>query len=259
MFSNDPYVHEMYKKLLGDNVHWQDREAWIYSKNVYTRYPFQGSLYGLPPDVIKECIVGRHRGPVRVIERSPPEADGQRLTPTGTANGNAAGTANGHGKSSRSGAARRRTAKPSRITDCCGDGVAESTVALMRSRERGGERSAARCRAGRGTSRSSSTRCGARASRSTSPSRTTARSGRCRSTEMETSWLGGRVPMPDLEEMIDGALRPVAEADGAERPLRLPAARRLPGAHGRLPAAAARRDCGCNARVTRVVAVGAHS
>src|SRR5436853_1157942 len=58
MFSNDPYVHEMYKMLLGDNVHWQDREAWIYSKNVYTRYPFQGALYGLPPDVIKECIVG---------------------------------------------------------------------------------------------------------------------------------------------------------------------------------------------------------
>jgi protoporphyrinogen oxidase len=31
---------------------------------------------------------------------------------------------------------------------------------------------------------------------------------------METSWLGGRVPMPDLEEMIDGALRPVAKPQG---------------------------------------------
>ena len=58
MFSNDPYVHELYEKLLGDNIHWQDREAWIYSKNVYTRYPFQGALYGLPPEVLKECIVG---------------------------------------------------------------------------------------------------------------------------------------------------------------------------------------------------------
>src|SRR5215216_1183668 len=58
MFSNDPYIHEMYQILLGDNVHWQDREAWIYSKQVYTRYPFQGALYGLPPAVIKECIVG---------------------------------------------------------------------------------------------------------------------------------------------------------------------------------------------------------
>jgi len=40
MFSNDPYVHEMYQLLLCDNVHWQDREAWIYSKDIYTRYPF---------------------------------------------------------------------------------------------------------------------------------------------------------------------------------------------------------------------------
>src|SRR4029079_10777839 len=58
LFSNDPYVHDLYRKLLGDNVHWQDREAWIWSKSVYTRYPFQGALYGLPPQVIKECIVG---------------------------------------------------------------------------------------------------------------------------------------------------------------------------------------------------------
>ncbi len=33
-------------------------------------------------------------------------------------------------------------------------------------------------------------------------------------TEMETSWLGGRVPLPDLGEMIDGALRPVPKPMG---------------------------------------------
>src|SRR4029434_7818298 len=32
--------------------------------------------------------------------------------------------------------------------------------------------------------------------------------------EMDTSWLGGRVPLPDLEEMIDGALRPVPKPMG---------------------------------------------
>ncbi len=58
MFSNDAYVQQLYKILLGDNVHWQNREAWVYSKGVHTRYPFQGALYGLPPNVIKECIVG---------------------------------------------------------------------------------------------------------------------------------------------------------------------------------------------------------
>ena len=58
MFSNDDYVQKLYKILLGNNVHWQNREAWVYSKGVHTRYPFQGALYGLPPNVIKECIVG---------------------------------------------------------------------------------------------------------------------------------------------------------------------------------------------------------
>src|SRR5690606_8947095 len=33
-------------------------------------------------------------------------------------------------------------------------------------------------------------------------------------TEMETSWLGGRVPLPDLGEIIDGALQPVAKPMG---------------------------------------------
>ncbi len=32
--------------------------------------------------------------------------------------------------------------------------------------------------------------------------------------EMETSWLGGRVPQPNLEEMIDGALQPVPKPQG---------------------------------------------
>jgi UDP-galactopyranose mutase len=32
--------------------------------------------------------------------------------------------------------------------------------------------------------------------------------------EMETSWLGGRVPLPNLEEMIEGALHPVARPMG---------------------------------------------
>jgi UDP-galactopyranose mutase len=31
---------------------------------------------------------------------------------------------------------------------------------------------------------------------------------------METSWLGGRVPLPDLSEMIEGALRPVPKPMG---------------------------------------------
>ena len=48
MFSNDPYVHELYELLLGDNIHWQNREAWIFSHGVHTRYPFQSALSGYP-------------------------------------------------------------------------------------------------------------------------------------------------------------------------------------------------------------------
>lgn len=56
-FKND-YVKQLVFKLLGSNLHQVARNSWIYSKAVYTRYPFQTNLYGLPPEVIKECIVG---------------------------------------------------------------------------------------------------------------------------------------------------------------------------------------------------------
>ena len=59
IFTNDSYISDVvYPMLLGYNLHWQFREAWVYSKGVYTRYPFQASTYGLPPDVVKECILG---------------------------------------------------------------------------------------------------------------------------------------------------------------------------------------------------------
>ena len=59
LFTNDPYISDvMIPMLLGDNLHWQYREAWVYSKGVFTRYPFQAGTYGLPPAVVKECILG---------------------------------------------------------------------------------------------------------------------------------------------------------------------------------------------------------
>jgi protoporphyrinogen oxidase len=59
LFTNEAYVKDtLYPMLLGDNIHWQHREAWIYSKHVYTRYPFQAATYGLPVEVVKECVLG---------------------------------------------------------------------------------------------------------------------------------------------------------------------------------------------------------
>jgi len=46
------------KKLLGKNLFLQKRKAWVYSKRTYTKYPFQANIYGLSPQVIKECLAG---------------------------------------------------------------------------------------------------------------------------------------------------------------------------------------------------------
>ena len=119
-------------------------------------------------------------------------------------------------------------------TACKADGDAASTARLQPAPSAG---STAHNGAAPRTSRSSSTRCGAPGIAKHFAIPYNRKLWAVPLTEMETSWLGGRVPLPDLEEMIEGALSPVAQADGAQRPLRLPAARRLPGADGRLPAA----------------------
>jgi protoporphyrinogen oxidase len=54
----DESIRKLVMELLGDNIHYVARNSWIFSKGVYTRYPFQTNLHGLPPDVIKECILG---------------------------------------------------------------------------------------------------------------------------------------------------------------------------------------------------------
>ena len=52
------YTHDLVKKLLGDNLAQHHRSAWVYSHNRYIRYPFQANLWGLPPRVIQECLLG---------------------------------------------------------------------------------------------------------------------------------------------------------------------------------------------------------
>ena len=183
MFSNDPYVHQLYRKLLGDNVHWQNREAWIYSKQVYTRYPFQGALFGLPPDVLKECIVGAI------------ESRFGRLKEPAAAKAAANSSSVCVGKAES-------------ITDCCADGVAESTAPLAMAWPSGASSSEPKNFEefiykvwGAGVAKHFAIPYNRKL-------------WAVPLQEMETSWLGGRVPMPDLEEMIEGALRPVAKPQG---------------------------------------------
>jgi UDP-galactopyranose mutase len=181
MFSNDPYVRKMYKLLLGDNVHWQDREAWIYSKGVYTRYPFQGALYGLPPEVITECLVGAVEARFGALKDS------------------TAGPRPMSGSSPSS-------CKAESITDCCADGISESQVPLVlpsRARQTPASNFEEFIHQTWGKGIAKHFALPYNRKLWAVPLST-----------METSWLGGRVPLPDLAEMIDGALRPVAKPMG---------------------------------------------
>jgi protoporphyrinogen oxidase/glycosyltransferase involved in cell wall biosynthesis len=186
MFSNDPYVHQMYEKLLGDNVHWQDREAWIYSHDVYTRYPFQQALYGLPPAVLKECIVGAIEarfGPLKEPAPAKPAIPARAAAPKANLGCDP---------------------KAESITDCCADGIAESTAPLVHLDVAGRHARAAEPQNfeefihrvwGAGVAKHFAIPYNRKL-------------WAVPLNEMETSWLGGRVPMPNLEEMIEGALQP---------------------------------------------------
>ena len=197
MFSNEPYVHELYELLLKGNVHWQNREAWIYSKNVYTRYPFQGALYGLPPEVIKECVVGAIEARFGPLKNSP-----KRVADTnGQTNGNGPLPSISDGEK-----VARKARAPcdgGDVEDCCGDGVMESTSPLGIA----ADSSPANFEDfiyqvwGNGIAKHFAIPYNRKL-------------WAVPLSEMETSWLGGRVPMPDLEEVIEGALQPTAKPMG---------------------------------------------
>jgi UDP-galactopyranose mutase len=91
MFSKDPYVLELYELLLGSNLHWQDRDAWIYSKGGYSRYPFHSGLHGLPPEVIKECIVGAIEARFGSLNKAPALQQGMIPTAANACDGAADG------------------------------------------------------------------------------------------------------------------------------------------------------------------------
>jgi UDP-galactopyranose mutase len=200
MFSNDSYVHELYRLLLGDNVHWQDREAWIFSKDVYTRYPFQGALYGLPPEVIKECLVGAIEARFGSLKAPapPPVAKPSR-------NGDGNGVhKNGNGADGTHKNGNGQACKPGHIRDCCADGILESTARLGQGNGDGKPRNFEEFIYqvwGTGIAKHFAIPYNKKL-------------WAVPLTEMETSWLGGRVPLPDLEEMIEGALKPVPKPMG---------------------------------------------
>lgn len=54
----DPYTKKLVGDLLGDQMARVERKARIFSNGALTRFPFQANLYGLPPEVANECLLG---------------------------------------------------------------------------------------------------------------------------------------------------------------------------------------------------------
>lgn len=52
------YTKQLIQRLLPEQYHMLGRQAYIYTHGRYVNYPFQANLYGLPPEVVKECIMG---------------------------------------------------------------------------------------------------------------------------------------------------------------------------------------------------------
>lgn len=53
-----PTIRGFVETVLGGNLESRARRARIYSKGVYTHYPFQANTFGLPAEVVAECVNG---------------------------------------------------------------------------------------------------------------------------------------------------------------------------------------------------------
>ncbi|MCW4051481.1 MAG: FAD-dependent oxidoreductase [Candidatus Bathyarchaeota archaeon] len=58
LFTRDEYAKNLFFSLLGDNVHTQERQAYIYMEDTFVKYPFEVNLHPLPKRIIEECIQG---------------------------------------------------------------------------------------------------------------------------------------------------------------------------------------------------------
>ena len=53
----NPEFKKRILRILEGNIEYRERDAWIFSNTVFTRYPFQMNLYGLPENVVIECLL----------------------------------------------------------------------------------------------------------------------------------------------------------------------------------------------------------
>ncbi|MGH7259201.1 MAG: protoporphyrinogen/coproporphyrinogen oxidase [Nitrospiraceae bacterium] len=53
-----PAIRELVERLLAGQLEKHSRRSYIYSYKTYTEYPYQVNTHGLPPDVVRECLMG---------------------------------------------------------------------------------------------------------------------------------------------------------------------------------------------------------
>ena len=51
-------IKALVERLLGGRLEQHIRRSYIYSHRTYTEYPFQVNTFGLPPEVVRECLLG---------------------------------------------------------------------------------------------------------------------------------------------------------------------------------------------------------
>src|SRR3989338_474013 len=73
-FRNE-YTFLLIMKLLEGNIAPHKRNSWIYSKGSFTRYPFQANFYGLPKNIVKDCLVGLIKAKVNLRSSGEKKAD----------------------------------------------------------------------------------------------------------------------------------------------------------------------------------------
>jgi protoporphyrinogen oxidase len=66
LFSANEAMERLIRDLLGENLRSQERRALIYhaAHDLHTRFPFQAHLYGLPVQIVRDCLAGL----VRAVE-----------------------------------------------------------------------------------------------------------------------------------------------------------------------------------------------
>lgn len=57
LHTDNEYVLKLMDEI-GADLEIKERDAWIFSHGTFTRYPFQANTYGLPTDIIKDCLIG---------------------------------------------------------------------------------------------------------------------------------------------------------------------------------------------------------